>query len=417
MGPTETSTKPSFVEALALWGKIGVLSFGGPAGQIALMHRLLVEEHRWIAPGPFLHALNFCMLLPGPEAQQLATYIGWTQHGIRGAIAAGTLFVLPGFCVIVALAIAATTFGELPAVAAILYGLQAATIAIVADALWRLSQRALKGSFAPFLAIAAFVALWFFDVPFPFVIAAAAVVGAVAFGRRTARGAPDAPTTPAARTSGLRVLLTCLALWFIPVALLAATLGPTHRIVEEATFFSRMAVVTFGGAYAVLTYVAQQVVEMYGWLDATQMVQALALAETTPGPLILVLTYVGFVAAHGAPAPFSPLLAGVLGAVVTTWVTFVQCFLWVLLGAPHLDRIAANPRLSGALRGITAAVVGVISNLSLWFAAHVLFPGGDAFDARAAVIATLAFIALRGLKLGLLPVLAGAALAGFIPAF
>jgi chromate transporter len=415
----------SFREAARFWAKLGFINFGGPAGQIALMHEEIVDRRAWVSNGRFLHALNFCMLLPGPEAQQLAIYIGWTKHGIRGGLAAGTLFVLPGLLVIVALSIVAVHYGRVPLVQGALFGLQAATLAIVAQALIRVAGRSLEGGAAYFIAGAAFLALYAFRVPFPAVVLLAGLFGALVF-RAAAPGAETVQSAPR-RSSALRVVAACLVLWLVPIALLAYLLGREHVLTAEALFFSKMAMVTFGGAYAVLSYVAQQAVEAYGWLTSAQMLQGLALAETTPGPLILVLTYVGFLAAHASPAPFTPLVAGLLGALVTTWVTFVPCFLWVLAGAPYIDRIRRAGALAGALRGIAAAVVGVILNLSLWFAVHVLFgtvervgfgpmqldvPVLASVDWPALALAAASLLALVALRTPMLVVLGAALLAG-----
>ena len=378
MGTTETSAKPSFGDALAVWGKIGVTSFGGPAGQIALMHRILVEEQRWIGEKQFLHALNFCMLLPGPEAMQLATYVGWRLHGTLGGLAAGLLFVLPGALVVLALSVAYAFYGQVPAVEAAFVGVKAAVLVIVIEALIRVARRALRGSYDVAISAASFVAIFFFAAPFPLIIAAAALIGylhALAAPVPAPPLAADPAPIPLAHT--LKTAALWLAIWIVPLLLLPIFFGRTHVMTDIALFFSKLAVVTFGGAYSVLAYMAQQAVETHGWLTAGEMLDGLGLAETTPGPLILVTEFVGFLAGYrfgGEPK----LAFGLLGAAVTLWATFAPCFLWIFTGAPYVERLTSNPRLNGALAGVTAAVVGVILNLSLWFALHVLFAKVDA---------------------------------------
>ncbi|APG83615.1 chromate efflux transporter [Sinorhizobium americanum] len=379
---------PSFAEATKVWAKIGLLSFGGPAGQIALMHRELVEERRWISESRFLHALNYCMLLPGPEAQQLATYIGWLLHGTRGGVVAGTLFVIPGFFVILALSSAYAVFQETNWLASLFFGLKAAVLAIVIDALVRLSRRALKTGFDRVLAIVAFLALFAFALPFPLVVIGAGLIGYIAArhapaSREAAHAAktPDLPSVidadyPDGKPSWGRaaaVVGVWGSLWLAPFVVIFATIGRSNVYTDIGVFFSQMAVVTFGGAYAVLAYVAQQAVETYHWLRPGEMVDGLALAETTPGPLVLVLAFVGFMGAYRAPIGVDALTSGVLGATLATWVTFVPCFLWIFLGAPYVERLRANAALSGALSAISAAVAGVILNLAVWFGLHVLF--------------------------------------------
>jgi chromate transporter len=371
--------RPSFAEATTLWFKIGCLGFGGPAGQIALMHRLVVDERKWVGEAQFLHALNFCMLLPGPEAQQLATYLGWLLHGVRGGLVAGILFVLPGFGVILALSAAYAAFGQLPWLMGVFFGLKCAVIALVAEALWRVARRALKQPMHVIVAALAFLALFVFRIPFPIVILAAACVGmAMAWRTGANSAASDGADEKVLGQSAnaprpLRTIIIGAALWLGPIALLAALLGKDQIFPQMGWFFAKMAVVTFGGAYAVLAYVAQQVVQSYGWLTTGNMIDGLALAETTPGPLILVLTFVGYYAAHQQPGVLPPLLAGTLGAIFVTWVTFVPSFIWIFLGAPYIERVRQNRYLSAMLAMVTAAVVGVIANLALWFALHVLF--------------------------------------------
>ena len=357
---------PTFAEATRVWARIGCLSFGGPAGQIALMHREIVEEHRWLSEQQYLSALNFCMLLPGPEAMQLATYAGWRLHGIKGGLMAGLLFVLPGAFVVLALSMLYAAFGNLPWIEAIFFGVKAAVLAIVIEALLRVARRALKGNVDWLIAGIAFLALYCFDVPFPLIIIAAGLIGF--FRNNTATTSP--PTTRPSFASLFSTVTTWGAIWLVPLALLAMTLGTNHVLTKIGVFFSQLAVVTFGGAYAVLSYMAQAAVEQHGWLTAPEMIDGLALAETTPGPLILVTQFVGYLAAS---REMGSIWGGLAGAVVTLWMTFAPCFLWIFAGAPYIEHIGKMPRLSGALAAITAAVVGVILNLSVWFGLHVLF--------------------------------------------
>jgi chromate transporter len=416
-----------------VWARIGLLSFGGPAAQIALMHSEIVERRRWICEPRFLHALNYCMLLPGPEAQQLATYVGWLLHGWRGGLAAGVLFVAPGFVVIVTLAALYALYQQTAWAAAIFFGLKAAVLAIVIQAVWRLGKRAVKTKASLCMAASAFVALFAFDAPFPLVVLLAGALGFV-FARsavpapHSAGGATHddamqgdalfgdrAPIAPTWRRA-FGVLAIWGALWLAPFALIGALAGWDNVFLSIAAFFSKMAVVTFGGAYAALAYVAQQAVEVHQWLAPDEMLDGLALAETTPGPLILVLTFVGFLAAFRNPLGLDPLLAGVLGATLTTWVTFVPCFLWIFLGAPSIERLRANKPLAAALAAITAAVVGVIFNLAVWFAIHVLFaevavvqfgmasvplPRLASLDVAALGLALFAVLALMRFKIGI----------------
>jgi chromate transporter len=429
----------SFPDALRVWLRVALLSFGGPAGQIAVMHRVLVDEKKWLSESRFLHALNFCMVLPGPEAQQLATYIGWLMHGTAGGIAAGGLFVLPGAVAIMALSVVYALYGAVGWVAAAFFGLKAAVLAIVLDAVRRVGARALKSRALQALALAAFVAIFFFSAPFPAVIVAAGAVGF--FGARAGLSAfaggghgdaeIDANAAAADRASArhsLRVAAIWLPLWLAPVAVLWLTLGPNDVFARIAVFFSKMAVVTFGGAYAVLAYVAQQAVENFHWLKPGEMLDGLGMAETTPGPLIMVLQFVGFMAAYRDPHALTPLAAGALGGLLATWVTFTPCFLWIFLGAPHVERLRGNRALAGALSAITAAVVGVILNLAIWFAIHALFrqtvavrgygfdfdaPLPASVDGFASLLAVGAAVALLRFKAGLPQTLAACALAGF----
>jgi chromate transporter len=372
------SPKPSFGEALKVWFKIGCLSFGGPAGQIAMMHRVVVDEKKWLPEARFMHALNFCMLLPGPEAQQLATYTGWLLHGVRGGLAAGILFVLPGAFVMLGLSLLYAYGRGIGAVDGALFGIKAAVLVIVVEALIRIGKRALKSELLYGVAAAAFIGIYFFALPYPLIVVAAAVIGFMStptHPQKVGLPANDNVVTPAAgrwRHAAISVA-TGLAVWWAPVVLAALTLGPRHVLVSVGLFFSKLAVVTFGGAYAVLAYMAQQAVETNHWLTAPEMVDALGLAETTPGPLILVTQFVGFLAAFRDAAPFTPLIAGLVGAALTIWVTFVPSMLWIFAGAPFVEELRGNKKLAGALSAITAAVVGVILNLSVWFALHVLF--------------------------------------------
>ncbi|HEY0526818.1 MAG TPA: chromate efflux transporter [Stellaceae bacterium] len=445
----------TFGEAMRVWLRVAALSFGGPAGQIAVMHRILVEERRWIGERRFLHALSYCMLLPGPEAQQLATYIGWLMHGWPGGVAAGGLFVLPGVVSIMALSVVYAAFGSVPAVAALFFGLKAAVLAIVLHAVHRVGGRALKNRAMIGIAAAAFVAIFFFRVPFPLIILTAAFVGAAAAragspsfragvgghgGSRAAADETKAPLLPddgelpeharptAARA--LRVAAVWLLLWLVPVAALAAALGTGDVFTDVGLFFSKMAVVTFGGAYAVLAYMAQQAVETYGWLRPGEMLDGLGMAETTPGPLIMVVQFVGFMAAFRAPGALPPMLAGALGGLLATWCTFVPCFLWIGLGAPWIERLRGNALLNGALAGITAAVVGVILNLAVWFALHTVFaasapirgPAGLSFEAPlpgsvdpwALALSLAAIVAIFRTKIGMIRTLAACSVAGII---
>ena len=430
--PDGTAPHPDLRGALPVWLRVAALSFGGPAGQIAVMQRILVDEKRWVSQQRFLHALNFCMLLPGPEAQQLATYIGWLMHRWRGGLVAGGLFILPGFLAIMALSVAYALWRDAPLVAGILFGIKPAVLAVVVEALLRIARRALHGAAAVTIAGLAFVALYVFAVPFPLIILAAAALGLAAprIGIRfvAAGAAPDdhAGARPSLRHA-LRTAALWLAIWWLPVAALWLALGGAHVLVREAVFFSKAAVVTFGGAYAVLAYIAQQAVENFGWLHPGEMLDGLGMAETTPGPLIMVVEFVGFMGAYRDPAPLSPLAAGIAGAVVTTWVTFAPCFLWIFTGAPYIEYLRGRRALASALAAITAAVVGVILNLTVWFAVHTLFARtvevrgyGMALDlpvpasvrTPAVAIALLSFVMLFGLRWGMLRTIGVAAALG-----
>jgi chromate transporter len=440
---------PTIGEALRVWLKVAALSFGGPAGQIAVMHRIIVEEKRWVSEARFLHALNYCMLLPGPEAQQLATYIGWLMHRTPGGVMAGGLFVLPGIVAIMALSYVYAAFGNVPLVAALFFGLKAAVLAIVLEAVFRIGRRALKNDILLLLAAAAFVGIFFFDVPFPVIVFGAALIGYIgaASGLSWFRDGSGHGTIKSDGTSesllgeslpeharpaiafALRVAGVCVALWLVPVAAIVFAMGPGNVFSQIAIFFSKMAMVTFGGAYAVLAYVAQQAVENFGWLKPGEMLDGLGMAETTPGPLIMVLQFVGFMAAYREPGSLSPMLAGTLGGLLATWVTFTPCFLWIFLGAPFVETLRDNRALAGALSAITAAVCGVILNLAIWFAIHTIFRQtvpvhgyGFSFDAplpasadiRALVLAAAAILAIFRFKLGMIWTLVGACCAGIV---
>jgi chromate transporter len=370
---------PSFGEALRTWLKIGLISFGGPAGQIATMHRILVDEKKWVDEARFLHALNYCMLLPGPEAQQLATYIGWLMHRTLGGLAAGLLFILPGALVMLGLSFIYVLARGVPVVDGALFGIKAAVLVIVVEAIIRIGRRALKSSLLVGIAAAAFIAIFLFQVPFPLIVIAAGMIGFL-----VARSSPErlgledtgearSPARPGRWREAGRAAAIWLAVWWTPVVAAVVALGPDHVLVSLGTFFSKLAVVSFGGAYALMAYMAQEVVEAQGWLALPEMVDGLGLAETTPGPLILVSQFVGFLAAYRAPAPFDPAVAAVLGAAITTWTIFAPSFLWIFAGAPFIEDVRGNRRLAGALAAITGAVVGVILNLAVWFTLHVLF--------------------------------------------
>jgi chromate transporter len=429
----------SYREAFWVWVRVALQSFGGPAGQIAVMHRILVEEKRWVRENRFLHALNYCMLLPGPEAQQLATYIGWLLHRTKGGLTAGLLFVLPGFVSILALSIVYALYQDVSAIEAIFFGLKAAVLAVVVEAVIKIGKRALKNRVMVALAALAFVAIFFFNVPFPLIVLGAALIGFLG-----ARVAPElfyvikghaitaqdesgyvitAAVASKIRPStamALRNLLVWGSIWLVPLVLLYLLLGSDNTFTQIGMFFSQAAMVTFGGAYSVLAYVAQEAVNTYVWLRPGEMLDGLGMAETTPGPLIQVVQFVGFMGAYRQPEMLSPLTAGVLGSVLTAWMTFAPCFLWIFLGAPYIEYLRGNKALSSALSGITAAVVGVILNLAVWFGLHVIFgvvnerrvgplrlyvPEWVTLDVAAFVLSVISFVALFRFKLGMLPTL------------
>lgn len=435
--PTEAAgeaapVRPTFGEAFRFWLKLGFISFGGPTGQIAIMHTELVEKKRWISESRFLHALNFCMLLPGPEAQQLAIYIGWLLHRAWGGIAAGALFVLPSVVILWALSFVYMRFGDVPVIAAVFYGLQPAVMAIVAAAVIRIGSKALKNGIMWALAGAAFVGIFFFKVPFVLIIAGAGVIGliggkfypakfVVMKGHGKSGGEPSSaladddevhirPTWGRA----LRVTGLCLVLWWGPILLVGLWQGWHGTLFQEGVFFSKAALVTFGGAYAVLPFVAQQAVEAYGWLSPTQMMAGLGLAESTPGPLIMVLQFVGFVGGWQHPGGLDPLGAATLGALITTWATFVPCFLFIFLGAPHIEQLRKVKALAAALSTITAAVVGVVLNLAVWFGWHVLIPASGKVDWYALGISILFFVGMQRFKWGIIPVVLAAGVLGVV---
>ena len=413
----QANPQVNFREALRVWLKIGCLGFGGPAGQIALMHRILVDEKKWVEEQRYLHALNFCMLLPGPEAQKLATYVGWLLHGTRGGLAAGILFVLPGALVMLAVSLLYVLGRGIPVVEGALFGVKAAVLVIVVEALIRIGRRGLKTRLLLGVAALAFIGIYFFDLPFPLIVAAAAAIGYAT----TRASAPS----PAVDNSGswrkfIRALSVGIVLWLAPIALVVVALGGSHVLFDIAVFFSKLALVSFGGAYALLAYMAQQAVENHAWMTAPEMVDGLGLAETLPGPLIKVTQFVGFLAAYRDAAPFSPVTAAILGSALTTWVTFLLPMMLIFALAPFVEQLRSNTRLSGALAAITAAVVGVILNLTLWFSLAVLFarPGELAsFDWKAGALALLAALLMLRLHRGLIETVAVMAALGILLQF
>ncbi len=441
--PTDGGQHVRFDHALMVWLKISLLSFGGPAGQIAVMHRLLVEELKWVSERRFFHALNFCMLLPGPEAQQLTIYLGWLLHRVRGGVVAGVLFVLPGAIIVLALSILYVSYQQTMAMTSIFFGVKAAVLAIVVTALWRLAGKILKQGRLVLITATSFLASFVFGVPFPLVILGAALIaliwrvpaesdeddlGDAGDERVIDRRVSDHRVSPA-NHGALRTAFFCALLWLGPIIILYGWLGVGHIYVQQGVFFSQVAVVTFGGAYAVLSYMAQQTVGHYGWLSAGEMLDGLGMAETTPGPLIMVTQFVGFIGAYRSPGALDPMLAGTLGALVTTWVTFAPCFLWIFLGAPFIEALRGNRLLAKALTGITAAVVGVVLNLAIWFGLRVMFaelvevkmpitgqllqmPAIASFDPLASAITVGAILAITIYKVGIIKVLATSACFG-----
>ncbi len=427
--PSAESRHPSFGEAVRFWLKLGFISFGGPTGQIAIMHTELVEKKKWIGEGRFLHALNFCMLLPGPEAQQLATYCGWLLHRTWGGIVAGVFFVLPSALLLWLLSFVYVSYGDVGWVAAIFSGLKPAVLAIVVVAVLRIGQKILKNAPMWGIAAAAFVAIFFLGAPFPAIVVSALILGWIG-GRQwpaffaVAKGHGDGGSvigdshdsalhTRPTLARAVRVIAVCVALWWGPILAAGFLQGWDGTLFKQGLFFSKAAMVTFGGAYAVLPYVAQQAVEVHAWLGPAQMLDGLGLAETTPGPLIMVLQFVGFMGGWNHPGAMAPLLAATLSAALTTWVTFVPCFLWIFVGAPHVERLRGRERFNGALSSVTAAVVGVVLNLAVWFSGHILFPeGGIAWYSIS--IAVTAFVAMQWLKVGIIPVILGTGAAGLL---
>jgi chromate transporter len=414
-----------FRTALRFWFVLGWISFGGPTGQIALMHTELVEKRKWIDDDRFLHALNYCMLLPGPEAQQLATYIGWLLHGTRGGIVAGALFVLPSVFIMLVLSWLYAAHGDVGWIAAIFFGLQPAVMAIVAHAVLRIGQKALRNGVMYAVAAIAFAALYFANAPFPLV-----VVGAGLLGLAGSRFAPrwfvvvqgsgasgsegrDPGPRPGWRRA-IQVISICAGLWFAPVLLVGLVQGWDGILVAEGVFFSKAAMVTFGGAYSVLPYVAQSAVEQHQWLGAEDMLSGLGLAETTPGPLIMVVQFVGFMGAWNHPGTLPPWLSGTLGALITTWVTFLPCFLWIFLGAPYIERLRDEVRLRAALSTITAAVVGVVLNLAVWFATHVVWPEQGGVNVFAIVVASVTIAGMLLFQWGVVPVVVASGAIGVL---
>lgn len=443
----------SFREAFWVWLRVAALSFGGPAGQIAVMHRILVEEKKWIGETRFLHALNYCMLLPGPEAQQLAVYIGWLLHRIPGGLVAGTLFILPGYISLMVLSWLYAAYGEIGFVQALFFGLKAAVLTIVIEAVFKVGKRALKNRVMVGLAALSFVAIFFFHAPFPLIVLAAAFIGFIghatgfkafsgSLGHGEASGKPEKPAAidrsfseripehvRPSWTRATKVTVICLVLWLGPVVALIYNLGWDNVFSNIGLFFSKMAVITFGGAYAVLAYMAQQAVEYYHWLAPGEMLVGLGMAETTPGPLISVVQFVGFMAAFRHSGGLDPMLAGVLGGTLAKWTTFVPCFLWIFLGGPYIEALRGNKLLTASLSAITASVVGVIFNLAIWFAIHTLFrdvepvraflfsfdaPRFTSVDPWALALSAGAAVAVFWFRVGMIPVLAACCAAGML---
>ncbi|MFC4873801.1 chromate efflux transporter [Negadavirga shengliensis] len=439
----------SFREALKVWIKVALYSFGGPAGQIAVMHRFLVDEKKWIDENRFLHTLNYCMLLPGPEAQQLSIYLGWLMHGLKGGLVAGSLFVLPGFISILILSILYAEFSDVTLVQAIFYGIKPAVMAIVVQAVFKIGSRALKNGVMVSLSVLSFIAIFFFDIAFPLIVLTAGLTG-LAGGkiwedkfyvikghtvRENGQSSPTGHTIRSSRPSFRRTLKTVtvwLLIWLVPLAVLFLVLGDQNVFVQEGVFFSKAAVVTFGGAYSVLAYIAQEAVQTHGWLMPGQMLDGLGMAETTPGPLIQVVQFVGFMGAYQFPGALDPVVAGILASVLVTWMTFVPCFLFILSGAPYIEYLRGNKSLTTALSAITAAVVGVVLNLGVWFSIHTLFgevrtfvgwglnfdiPVWDTVDWWALIIAVGAFVALFRYKINMLTVLGASVALGILVYF
>jgi chromate transporter len=430
-----SAAHPTFSEAFRFWLKLGFISFGGPTGQIAIMQTELVDRKRWISQSRFLHALNFCMLLPGPEAQQLAIYIGWLLHKTSGGIVAGALFVIPSVFVLWGLSFVYVAYGSVPWIAAIFYGLKPAVLAIVAFAVIRIGRKALRNAMMWGIASAAFAVIFFFKLPFPLIVLLAGVIGyvggrisprefAIISGHATAttREGPsvlsDTAAIPEHATPSLprviKICAICGPLWWLPILGLGLLVGWNHTLFREGLFFSKAALVTFGGAYAVLPYVAQQAIENYHWVAPGQMMDGLGLAETTPGPLIMVLQFVGFMGGWAQPMGLSPLVAATIGALVTTWATFLPCFLLIFVGAPHIEQLRGKTTITAALSAVTAAVVGVVLNLAVWFGVHVLIPKAGMIDWFAFAVTTIAFVGMLKWKWDVIPVIVGSGVLGLV---
>lgn len=433
--PTQNAV--SFAEAFRYWLKLGFINFGGPTGQIAIMHKALVEQKKWISEERFLHALNYCMLLPGPEAQQLAIYIGWLLHRTIGGIVAGVFFVLPSVFILLALSLIYVLYGNVPWVTAFLYGLKPAVVAVVAEAVIRIGKKTLRNEWLVAIAVLAFVAIYFFKVPFPLIVLSAGLLGflggrfaptkftlkktaskssATVETSQTVISDDDAPQehTRLSWRRSVKVILVCGMLWFTPIVVLGLLRGWDDIFVQEGVFFSKAAMVTFGGAYAVLAYLAQQAVQYYGWIKPGQMLDGLGLAETTPGPLIMVTQFVGFLGAYNHPHGLDPVVAGIIGALVTTWSTFAPCFLWIFLGAPFIEYLRGNEKISSILTAVTAAVVGVVLNLAVFFTQHTLFPKGVGPDWFGIALAIAAFVAMMRLHWSMPVVIGSAGAIGFL---
>ncbi|MGH7496668.1 MAG: chromate efflux transporter [bacterium] len=425
---------PAFAEALRFWLKLGFISFGGPTGQIAIMHTELIEKKKWIGETRFLHALNYCMLLPGPEAQQLAIYVGWLLHKTTGGIVAGALFILPSMFILLALSFVYVTYGKLAGIVAIFYGLKPAVVAIVACAVIRIGKKTLKNKAMWAVAALAFLAVFFLDLPFPLLIIMAGVLGLIggnvwpktfllAANHGKSKGEyqtvinddDESPShTKPSFARALKVSAVCLILWWLPVLLAGCWQGWSSTLFKQGVFFSKAAMVTFGGAYAVLPYVAQRVVEDYHWLNTGQMLDGLGLAESTPGPLIMVLQFVGFLGGWHHSGSLSPLVAATLGAFITTWTTFLPCFFWIFLGAPHIEQLRGNKNLTSALSSITSAIVGVVLNLAIWFGLHVLFPNEGVVDWFAVIVSAIAFAGMLKWNWDMIAVVLGAGSMGLL---
>ncbi len=416
-----TGDKITFREALRYWLKLGFISFGGPTGQIAMMHKEVVENKKWMPEDHFLHALNFCMLLPGPEAQQLATYIGWLLHGTRGALAAGILFVLPSIFILWGLSWVYMALGAIPTVSALFYGLKPAVAAIVTEAVIRIGKKSLKNKAMIALAALSFVAIYFLNTPFPVIVLAAGVIGYVLNTRMTGVTIPsskgpdnEAIVVPNGLLRAVKITTIGLTLWFLPLIMIGLWRGWGDILVDIGVLFTKAAIVTFGGAYAVLGYIGQQAVNSYGWLLPEQMMDGLGLAETTPGPLIMVNQFVAYVAAYTHTPGLAPALAGAIGGLLATWVTFTPSMLWIFIGAPYIESLRRNAKLASALAAITAAVVGVVLNLGVTFTRHTLLPDEGGFDLFALSASVAAFIGMQYRKWPMIPVIIASAAAGYV---